>query len=49
MNEIPERDLQPTEDLPERPEQTYEEARQREVDDLNDLLRDITRSLGSAK
>ena len=49
MNEIPERDLQPTEDLPERPEQTYDEARQQEVDDLNDLLRDITRSLGSAK
>ena len=38
-------DFEPAEDI-ERDEQSYDEWRQNQVDDLNELLKDITRTLG---
>jgi hypothetical protein len=48
MND-PERDLQPTEDLPERPEQSCDEARQQRMDDLSETLKEIARPMPGAR
>ena len=43
--ETPDRELDVPEES-ERPEQDYDEWRQDQIDDLNEALKDITRSLG---
>ena len=43
--ETPDRELDVPEES-ERPEQDYDEARQNEIDDLNEVLTNITRTLG---